>query len=244
MSLSRRSVLAGLALSFAPARAAAPDTLVAAYPEFLARATATSIIWRDGTLMAWSDGRPQKTFIEKVADPSLADQMALVYPRGAQTAPPPRDFDPGRFRNLAFFKKMYGASAAEVERSLVPVPWHIGDYRADLLFTRVNGVDHIVRRLVGELAALPAELHRYLVPPGGSFVWRDVARTERLSAHAFGIAVDINPQFSDYWRWRSGWHNRIPAPIVEIFERHGFIWGGRWFHHDTMHFEYRPELFA
>ena len=32
-----------------------------------------------------------------------------------------------------------------------------------------------------------------------------------------------------------------PAEIVEIFEKHGFIWGGRWFHYDTMHFEYRPE---
>jgi hypothetical protein len=30
--------------------------------------------------------------------------------------------------------------------------------------------------------------------------------------------------------------------IVRVFERHGFIWGGRWRHYDTMHFEYRPEL--
>jgi hypothetical protein len=30
--------------------------------------------------------------------------------------------------------------------------------------------------------------------------------------------------------------------IVDIFERHGFIWGGKWYHFDTMHFEYRPEL--
>jgi len=29
---------------------------------------------------------------------------------------------------------------------------------------------------------------------------------------------------------------------VAVFERHGFIWGGKWFHYDTMHFEYRPEL--
>lgn len=25
-------------------------------------------------------------------------------------------------------------------------------------------------------------------------------------------------------------------------EKHGFIWGGCWYHYDTMHFEYRPEL--
>ncbi|MDD5211432.1 MAG: M15 family metallopeptidase, partial [Sulfuricurvum sp.] len=26
--------------------------------------------------------------------------------------------------------------------------------------------------------------------------------------------------------------------------KYGFIWGGRWYHYDTMHFEYRPELLA
>jgi peptidoglycan LD-endopeptidase CwlK len=36
--------------------------------------------------------------------------------------------------------------------------------------------------------------------------------------------------------------NHIPKEIVKVFEKHGFIWGGRWYHYDTMHFEYRPEL--
>jgi D-alanyl-D-alanine carboxypeptidase len=30
--------------------------------------------------------------------------------------------------------------------------------------------------------------------------------------------------------------------IVRIFEAHGFIRRGKWYHYDTMHFEYRPEL--
>jgi|GEM_PF-645494 len=30
----------------------------------------------------------------------------------------------------------------------------------------------------------------------------------------------------------------------KVFEKHGFIWGGRWKHYDTMHFEYRPEFFV
>ena len=36
----------------------------------------------------------------------------------------------------------------------------------------------------------------------------------------------------------------MPRAIVDAFERHGFVWGGRWYHYDTMHFEYRPELLA
>jgi hypothetical protein len=53
---------------------------------------------------------------------------------------------------------------------------------------------------------------------------------------------------ADYWLWRpagdaiSTYVSRIPADVVAVFERHGFIWGGRWAHFDTVHFEYRPEL--
>ena len=61
--------------------------------------------------------------------------------------------------------------------------------------------------------------------------------------------TDIAQKHANYWRWtkpdskgRYPYRNQIPAEIVEIFEKHGFIWGGRWYHYDTMHFEYRPEL--
>jgi len=52
---------------------------------------------------------------------------------------------------------------------------------------------------------------------------------------------------SAYWRWQRPpaplrWRNQIPQAIVDAFEAEGFVWGGRWFHYDTMHFEYRPEL--
>ena len=51
----------------------------------------------------------------------------------------------------------------------------------------------------------------------------------------------------NYWLWdKKGknivYKNQIPLEIVKIFEKYGFIWGGRWYHYDTMHFEYRPEL--
>ncbi len=40
------------------------------------------------------------------------------------------------------------------------------------------------------------------------------------------------------------WKNRVPQAVVDAFEAEGFIWGGRWKHYDTMHFEYRPELLS
>ena len=74
---------------------------------------------------------------------------------------------------------------------------------------------------------------------------------DRLSAHSYGIAIDINVKYSNFWLWSNPgksekdqivYKNRIPREIVEIFERHGFISGTRWYHYDTMHFEFRPEL--
>jgi D-alanyl-D-alanine carboxypeptidase-like protein len=41
---------------------------------------------------------------------------------------------------------------------------------------------------------------------------------------------------------RITYKDQIPWEIIRIFESHGFIWGGKWYHYDTMHFEYRPEL--
>jgi len=57
--------------------------------------------------------------------------------------------------------------------------------------------------------------------------------------------IDINVKYSAYWRWNKGkyrYRNSIPYAIVKAFEDNGFIWGGKWYHYDTMHFEYRPEL--
>ena len=101
--------------------------------------------------------------------------------------------------------------------------------------------------MIEELEQLPQELRRtYLYPPGGGFNFRAIAGTDRLSPHAFGIAVDIRVATASYWRWDPAgaerYRNTVPAEIVAAFERHGFIWGGRWYHYDTMHFEYRPEL--
>jgi hypothetical protein len=86
----------------------------------------------------------------------------------------------------------------------------------------------------------------WLAKLGGTVNARNIAGTDRPSAHSWGIAIDLAPDLSDYWRWRHGaaisWRNRMPQAIVDAFEAEGFIWGGRWYHYDTMHFEYRPEL--
>jgi hypothetical protein len=223
------------------------DALVAAYPDQLAGHDGTDLVWRDGTRMAISDDMPSKSPEALILRGSILDQVNLVYPRGAQPGAP--DDDPGRIRNRAFFDKMYGdCRRGEVAPHLVPVVWLPHSWGRTIRVTSVNGLASRLEAVSAELDALPASFHRYLVPPGGAYHCRTVADLGQPSMHGWGAAVDIGTSQADYWFWRrSGradpvYANRIPIEIVDIFERHGFIWGGKWRHFDTMHFEYRPEL--
>ena len=91
-----------------------------------------------------------------------------------------------------------------------------------------------------------------------SFISRDIASSDTPSYHAWGLAFDLVPTSYEgrhvYWRWsraldREGWQEipledrwSPPHAAIEIFERHGFVWGGKWGYFDAIHFEYRPEI--
>ena len=128
--------------------------------------------------------------------------------------------------------------------------WNLpGDSGQELRVTRVNGVDERLRAVSKAILRLPEEVRVRAAEVAGGYNWRTIAGTARQSAHSFGIAVDLGVEWADYWRWNEPdangaipYRNRIPFEIVAAFEREGFIWGGKWYHFDTMHFEYRPEL--
>ncbi|RIA56638.1 M15 family metallopeptidase [Dichotomicrobium thermohalophilum] len=225
--------------------------LVSAYPAFLAGYEDNAIIWHDGTRMPFDDGR-EKTFKQRLTDPDLEDQFYAEYPRGLRGVPPLENVDPGRVRYEPFFEKMYGNCKDDrraVSARLKEVVWLPENYGKTLRVTKVNGVADALQKVSNKLDKLPQRFMKYLRPSAGTYHCRTIAGTERFSVHAFGAAVDINAKYGDYWRWSGAepgetlvYRNRIPWEIVEIFEQHGFIWGGKWYHYDTLHFEYRPEL--
>jgi len=90
-----------------------------------------------------------------------------------------------------------------------------------------------------------------------SWGWRNIAASQSRSYHSYGIALDFLPKVigtrQTYWLWtiqhREDFWNvsyneryHPPAAVIRAFEANGFIWGGKWFNYDTMHFEYRPEI--
>ncbi len=231
--------------------------LVQAYPLFLDSVDEHFLYWKDGMKMPLDGERTDMAAAKRdtsdydawLNTATLRDQMAQWYPRTRLYLPLARNYDPGRAREDALFRKMYGATAEEVQshlRSVIWLPKHEG---VKLMASAVNGVDKALQAVSLELDALPDSLMKYLCRPAGTFTWRVVAGTQRLSMHSFGIAIDLHVPHTHYWRnfkpdgnGLYEYKNRIPMVIVEIFENHGFIWGGKWYHFDTMHFEYRPEL--
>ncbi len=231
----------------AETRAEMLDRLVRAYPEALASHDDKQIVWRDGSTMPVDDGIADKPFEQLLRNASILDQLRLAYPRGNASQPAVND-DPGRFRNEAFFKKMYGdCRAGAVQRKLTSILWLPKSWGKSVQVTGVNGVADRLKKVSAEIDQLPPEIKRAAYPIAGVLSCRAVADTGKMSMHGYAAAIDLNLNFSDYWLWAGKgktvpYKNRMPHAIVDVFERHGFIWGGKWYHYDTMHFEYRPEL--
>ena len=228
------------------------DILVAAYPDFLAGHEGNDLLWKDGTRMPFDDGKSGKSFATLLDAPSLKDMFYTPYPLGHAGLSPLFNVDPGRVRYQPFFLKMYGdCRKGETARTMVDVIWLPRKWGKPVSVTRANGVAAQLAKVSAELDRLPASYDKYLLPPAGTLNCRAISGTARLSAHGTATAIDIATKHAHYWQWSRPdaqghyvWRNEIPMEIVEIFERHGFIWGGKWYHYDTMHFEYRPELIA
>ncbi len=228
------------------------EALQAGYGSLIRRVVRLSpdrlaLVMADGRLIPYDDGRV-KTPEEKLACPDLEDMLAEPYPLGPPTL---RQLgqDPGRIRVEAFFQSVYGSTPAEVQAHLVAVPFLGGSVR----FQEQNGAAAALARVGDRLHRLLAQrpsLRAAILPVQGTYNHRPIAGTHRLSPHAWGIAIDLRR--GSYWRWGGlldppallALRSAYPQEIVAAFEAEGFIWGGKWWHYDTMHFEYRPELLA
>lgn len=182
-------------------------------------------------------------------DQPLCASFSQPYPVGSGGRHPELGFDPGRVRNEALLKLLYGSDAKEVRHNCVSVTF-MGH---KLLFNARHGAAAALERVGGKLERLaqadPA-LEKYIFPLAGTLSWRSIEGTHRLSAHSFGLSIDLSVNKGPYWRWSKqnappvvDARTNYPQAIVDAFESEGFIWGGKWHSFDFMHFEYRPELF-
>lgn len=84
----------------------------------------------------------------------------------------------------------------------------------------------------------------YTINDIGGYANRPIAGTRTPSKHAFGVAIDINPDDNPV-QYPQLLGNRplktnLPADIADIADRHNIDWGGNWNKKkDPMHFEHR-----
>ncbi|MFL0269903.1 M15 family metallopeptidase [Candidatus Clostridium radicumherbarum] len=222
--------------------------LTLAYPEYITgfEVKENGIIYinmKSGKKILYDD-KKTKSIEEKINNADLQDTLEQLYPLDFPTGLMEKNYDPGRFRNYELLKEVYGSTKSSVEANLKKA--NIG-----YAFLQFNGNNNAAKELsaaVREAQSLGKDnIRRALYPTCGTFNYRNIAGTNRLSPHAFGIAIDLASSKYDYWKWASikEGEKRLltyPKELVSIFENHNFIWGGKWNHFDILHFEYRPEV--
>lgn len=140
-------------------------------------------------------------------------------------------------------KELFGEFAAS--------PNSNGTLNADPAWVRKNirrvrlpilGTTSCHRLLLPQLRAALHELARRglgdLLDPGdfgGCFFPRYANLNTRsgISHHSWGVAFDVNVSQNPL-----GGEPRLDRRVVDVFERWGFTWGGRWLLSDPMHFEF------
>lgn len=226
------------------------DCLTRAYPDIKAVNNDTVIFYDGRTLPLGKVS--SDTFTKTLNNATIADQLSQRYPLVFN--PPKQYADAGRLRNESFFKALYGDNKRTIEKNLVNVDWKPANSR--IKFNKNNNAAAQLQKVGDEIAQNPA-LIPYVAKSLGSFNYRNIAGTKRLSSHSFGVAVDFQlpKALHKYWRWDGCKSEDVLCPypkalvqdqklqqVVAIFEKHGFIWGGKWASYDSPHFEYRPEL--
>jgi hypothetical protein len=227
-----------LVLIASPVLAAPPAPLVCVQRFYLARPVLKEGAWyvvlpdKQRYLYTFSD-QAQKPLEHRLRFPDVRDMFSLRYPRGPIQPITTTDDDPGRIRHYPIFDATYPIK--ELKRA------RFFGHDIKLQKRVVPALERVQKRLE-KAAAKDPSLALFWKKLGGAYEDRPVAGTPLPSAHSYGIAIDLNPEQSSFWRRQPQWQNKIPQAIVDAFEAEGFIWGGRWFHFDTAHFEYRPEL--
>ncbi len=254
-----------------PARSAASDPVprpeglandlrvrafLAAYGEFVDTMTFTeddAAFVIGGEPIFFQDGRMLAE--DRLSEADHFDPIFYEYSLAPLTEPLPLSGDPVYSRDL--LERLFGRTEPEI-RSHGQSATFLGRkvFVNEFCLDALHEVEADIRRVAREEKEVADWVSAINV--AYSFINRDITGSESRSYHSWGLAIDLVPtSFRGrpvYWRWSrvldpDGWY-RIPPKdrwsppqaVIEAFEAHGFVWGGKWSHFDAMHFEYRPEV--
>lgn len=223
--------------------------LMLSYPEFITDVLCENdnvyILMKSGTKFIYDD-KKNKTPEEKLSNPDLQDMLEEIYPLNKTNEIMSKDFNPGRIRHYGLLNEVYGSSKSMLEKNLSSLKYVYTNYQ----FNKQNNANVYLENTLKELLSLSKNNNKItsiLYPASGTYNYRVISGTGRLSPHAYGIAIDLKSDKRDYWKWatKEQGDSRIreyPEELVSTFEKNNFVWGGKWGYFDILHFEYRPEI--
>lgn len=223
--------------------------LMMAYPEHISSIEQSDgrvyLVMKSGNKILYDDKKAKSTET-KIANPDLQDMMEQVYPITPIEKLMDENYDPGRARVCSLLSEVYGGTKQKIEGNLANIKVGYENF----LFNKNNQAAEALKNVMSELAPLAEKrknIRECSYPCNGTYNYRVIAGTNRLSPHSYGIAIDLAKDKRDYWQWASREEGQkrlssYPDELVEIFEKNNFIWGGKWGHFDILHFEYRPEI--
>lgn len=219
--------------------------IMLAYPSFIKDLEVNKdkvfLVLKSGRKILYDD-KIKKTYEAKLNNSDIQDMLEQIYPKEHIKQISEKNFDPGRFRVYGLLKEVYGESKGQIQKNLINTKGGQFNKENNCAKSLINTMNELI-----PLAKNHRSIGSCLYPMSGTFCYRTIAGTSRLSPHSFGIAIDLARDNRDYWKWASEkqGNSRLKTysqELVKIFEKNGFIWGGKWNHFDILHFEYRPEI--
>jgi hypothetical protein len=104
-----------------------------------------------------------------------------------------------------------------------------------LVAPSLSGVLRDILALYGSIDGVKkARMHLF----GGCYNYRRISGSSRLSTHAWGAGIDLDPDRNPLGKPFDPNAGMMPAAVVAIFEEAGWKWGGRFVGRpDCMHFQ-------
>ena len=227
---SARNSVAALAVALvvagSPAFAAnSLDTVVLAYPETIQARAGNDLILRNGLRLDAGASDRAMPFDDVLTHASIRDMFLISYPAGAPLTAPAENFDPGRFRNKAFFDAMYGDCRKAKSRAISCPSSGCRNIGATKSRSRASTAWPIAcGRFPTKSMRCRTPIRRAAWPTAGTYACRGVADANQPSMHAYGAAIDLNLAFSSYWLWDNAksartnvWRNRMPGADRRYF---------------------------
>lgn len=224
--------------------------LMLSYPDYINTIEKNSngniyILMKDGKKILYDDFK-SKSNEDKFVNPDIQDILEEPYPLDSISKVMDANKDPGRVRHYGLLGSVYGESKETIEKNLI----YVDTYYGSVMFNKSNDAAANLKRALDEVGSLTKSIPKisnFVTPLSGTYNYRVIQDTGLLSPHSYGIAIDLNRNDSDYWKWVSREKGDIriasyPKELVKVFEKYGFVWGGKWSHFDILHFEYRPEV--